>query len=122
MRRQTRMPDGENTFTDTQKEAQLKVLRAIHDNPSLSQRELSKQLGISLGKANYCVQALLEQGWIKARNFKNCNNKIAYTYLLTPKGVEQKLALTFSFLSAKQREFEELSREIQQLSQEASDQ
>jgi EPS-associated MarR family transcriptional regulator len=104
-----------------QQEAHFKVLRAIHANPSLSQRELSKELGISLGKANYCVKALLEQGWIKSRNFKNSNNKIAYTYLLTPKGIEQKLTLTMAFLKARQQEFEVLSREIQQLKQETTD-
>ena len=114
------MPDQRHQLYATQQEVHFKVLRALHANPSLSQRELSKKLGISLGKANYCVQALLELGWIKVRNFKNNKNKIAYTYLLTPKGIEQKLRLTVEFLQKKQHEFEVLRLEIQQLSKEAS--
>ena len=79
-------------------EAQFKVLRAIHDNLTLSQRELSRELGISLGKTNYYVQALFRLGWIKTRAFKNSKNKAAYTYLLTSKGIEQKWKLTVAFL------------------------
>lgn len=111
------MPEDISKYTIAQTESYLRMLRAIQENPSVSQRELSRQLGISLGKTNYCVQALLELGWIKAKNFKNSNNKIAYKYLLTPKGVGQKLALTRVFLSKKQREFEMLSREIRQLAE-----
>lgn len=99
----------------TQEEAHLKVLRAIEANPALSQRELAKELGISLGKTNYCVQALLEKGWIKARNFKNNKNKIAYSYLLTPKGIDQKATLMMSFLKRKESEFDALRREIERL-------
>jgi len=115
------MPDLQHKLTTSQLEAQLKVLRALHVNPSLSQRELSKQLGISLGKANYCVQALLKKGWIKASNFKNNQRNIAHTYLLTPKGIEQKFKMTMIFLQKKQQEFELLSQEIDQLTKESSD-
>ena len=115
------MPEELQTHTTAQQEAHFKVLRAIHSNPLLSQRELSVQLGISLGKTNYCVQALLKQGWIKTRNFKNNRNKIAYSYLLTPKGIEQKLKLTVAFLKTKQEQFELLSQEIEQLRLESSD-
>lgn len=102
-------------------DAHLRVLRAIEANPSLSQRELAKELGISLGKTNYCLQALLEKGWIKAKNFKNNKNKIAYRYLLTPSGIDHKSRLTLRFLESKRKEYEALKREIDQLSREAGD-
>ena len=99
-------------------EAYLKVLRVIHANPTLSQRELSTELGLSVGKINYCVQALLQLRWIKARKFKNSKKKAAYAYLLTSKGVEQRWELTTAFLKLKQHEFERLKLEIEQLRQE----
>lgn len=101
-------------------EAHLKVLRTLDGNPSLSQRELARQLGISFGKTNYCLQALLEKGWIKAMNFRNSKNKIAYRYLLTPRGVDQKARLTVAFLKRKEREFEALQQEIEELTREAA--
>ena len=97
------------------------MLRAIDANPAISQRELAKQLGISLGKTNYCLQALLEKGWVTARSYKNNKNKIAYSYLLTPKGIEQKAQLTLRFLERKRAEYESLKREIEQLRKEASE-
>ena len=75
------MSKGTQPQSRAQEEAHLKVMRTIEAKPALSQRELARELGISLGKTNYCLQALLEKGWIKARNFKNNKNKIAYTYL-----------------------------------------
>ena len=94
------------------------VLKALEANPKLSQRELAKQLGISLGKTNYCLKALVDKGWIKARNFKNSQNKLAYAYILTPKGLEQKARLTLSFLQRKRQEYEALKREIEALTKE----
>lgn len=113
------MPDQQAKQAALQEEAYLKVLRAIDAEPTLSQRELAKQLGISLGKTNYCLQALLEKGWITARNFKNKKNKIAYSYLLTSKGIDHRARLTRSFLKRKQVEFEALKKDIEQLSKEA---
>lgn len=110
-----------STNSTTQEEAHFKVLRAINAEPSLSQRDLAKQLGISLGKTNYCLQALLEKGWIKAKNFKNNKNKIAYSYLLTPKGIDQKTKLTLRFLDRKRIEYEALKSEIEQLRKEVSE-
>lgn len=101
-------------------EAHLKVMRLIEANPELSQRELAKDLGISLGKANYCLKALLEKGWIKARNFKNSKNKIAYSYLLTSSGIDQKAKLTLRFLERKRAEYELLKSEIDELCKELS--
>ena len=99
-------------------EAQFGILRLIESNPSLTQRELARELGVSLGKVNYCVSALIEKGWIKARNFRNSNNKLAYAYLLTPRGIEQKAAITVHFLRRKVAEYESLKKEIAQLRRE----
>ena len=96
-------------------EIHLKVLRHLEENPDVTQRELAKELGISLGKANYCLKALIEKGWIKANNFKNNNNKAAYAYLLTPKGIESKAQITVRFLKRKIAEYEALKSEIEQL-------
>lgn len=68
------------------------LLKTLEDNPSLSQRDLAKRLGVSLGKVNFCLNALVEKGCLKVGNFRNSNNKLAYVYLLTPYGVEQKRA------------------------------
>ena len=71
-------------------EIHLKVLREIEGNPEITQRELAQNLGVSLGKANYCLKALIDRGWVKAKNFTNSHNKTAYAYLLTPSGIEEK--------------------------------
>lgn len=99
-------------------EAHYRVLRMIQHNPELTQRELARDLGISLGKANYLLQALIEKGWVKARNFKNNKKKSAYTYLLTPGGIEQKARMTYHFLQRKIREYKALKDEIESLEQE----
>jgi EPS-associated MarR family transcriptional regulator len=99
-------------------ETHLKVLRAIEDNPEITQRELARELGVSLGKVNYCIKALIQKGWVKANNFKNSNNKSAYAYLLTPKGIERKAQITVGYLRRKIHEYEELRMEIEQLRRE----
>lgn len=91
------------------------VLKLIEENPRITQRELALALGVSLGKVNYCLKAVLEKGWVKANNFKNSNNKMAYAYLLTPKGIEAKTALSLQFLKKKMKEYEQLKQEISQL-------
>lgn len=96
----------------------LKLLRYLEENPQVSQRELAEHLGVSLGKANYCLKALINKGQVKASNFKNSDNKRQYLYLLTPKGIEAKARITVSFLNRKMREYEELKSEIAQLQQE----
>ncbi len=95
------------------------LIRLIEQNPEISQRQLARELGISLGKANYCVRALIEKGLVKAGNFRNSNNKLAYSYLLTPKGLEEKASITTRFLKRKQREYEQLKQEIADLQREA---
>jgi len=100
-------------------DAHYRVLKALESNPQLSQRELAQQLGISLGKTNYCLKALIDKGWIKAKNFKNSGNKLAYAYLLTPKGIDEKARLTLNFLERKRQEYETLRLEIEALTKEA---
>lgn len=96
-------------------EIHLKLLRYLEEHPQVSQRELAEHLGVSLGKANYCVKALIDRGLVKARNFKNSANKRAYLYLLTPKGIEEKARISVRFLQYKMDEYEALRAEIEQL-------
>ena len=99
-------------------EIHFDLLRRLEQNPDCTQRELSNEMGISLGKVNYCLKKLVEKGWIKAKNFHNSNNKTAYAYLLTPKGIEEKGKLTMEFLQRKMVEYEMLKSEIAQLQEE----
>ena len=96
-------------------EIHLKVLRELEENPDITQRQLAQLLGVSLGKANYCLKALIDKGFIKARNFKNSGNKRAYLYVLTPRGIEEKSHISVSFLRRKVAEFEALRKEIEEL-------
>ena len=96
----------------------LAVLRLLQENPSTSQRELSKVLGLSLGKTHYLLHALLDKGLVKVQNFKRSDSKLAYAYLLTPSGIRHRAALTRSFLRQKEAEFEVLQRTLVQLRQE----
>ena len=93
-------------------ERQLKALRLLEDNPSLTQRELARELGVSVGAANYCLKALVEKGWVKLENFQRNPNKLGYLYLLTPKGLTAKTQLTTKFLKRKLKEYEALKTEI----------
>ena len=104
----------------SQNESHLRVLRLLQENPQLTQRELADRLGISLGKANYCLKALLAKGQIKVRNFTNSRNKFSYAYHLTPPGVAAKIALTAEYLKIKVAEYESLKHEIEQLRREES--
>ena len=101
------------------KEIHLDLLRKLEVSPELTQRELSKDMGVSLGKINYCMQKLIEKGWVKISNFSNNPNKVSYIYLLTPQGIEQKRILTISFLKIKLDEYEVLKNEINKLKQDA---
>jgi EPS-associated MarR family transcriptional regulator len=99
-------------------ESNLQVLRLLEKNPQLTQRERAAELGVSLGKANFCVQALLAKGFIKLQKFSESRNKLAYAYLLTPSGIAAKSSLAFSFLHIKMVEYERLQAEIEQLQRE----
>ena len=100
-------------------ENRYQLLKILSENPDLNQREIASALGISLGKVNFCLRALVEKGMVKAGNFSRNPNKRAYTYLLTLQGLEEKAKVTLRFLERKQREYEELKTEIEQLQNEA---
>lgn len=100
-------------------ETRYQLIRLLEANPEMSQRDVARELGVSLGKANYCLRALVQKGLIKVRNFKNSANRTAYVYLLTPQGIDEKAKLTLRFLNIKMREYESLRLEIEQLRREA---
>jgi EPS-associated MarR family transcriptional regulator len=102
-----------NRLAAAQEDTTFRVMHAIDDNPVITQRELAKRLGISVGRLNYCLKALIIKGWVKMQNFTQSKNKLGYTYLLTADGVAQKTALTGKFLKRKLLEYEELKKEIQ---------
>lgn len=109
--------DTEVTYLETH----LKVLRTLEANPQINQRELAAVLGVSLGKTNFCLKALLGKGLVKMHSFKKNQNKLAYTYLLTPTGVSEKAQLTTRFLQRKKQEYVLLKAEIDALQLEATD-
>ena len=88
------------------------ILRKIHKDPEASQRELAKELGLSIGKLNYCLKALKEKGFIKIQNFNKNPKKVKYLYYLTPKGVLKKTKVTINFMKRKMIEYEELKKEL----------
>jgi len=99
-------------------EIRYRILKLLEKKPDISQRELSRELGISLGKVNYCLRALTEKGLVKARSFKNNPNKKGYLYILTPQGAEEKAKVTARFLKSKLQEYEDLKHVISQLRKE----
>ena len=96
-------------------ELSIKLIRELEKAPKQSQRALSRRCGVSLGSVHYCIKALMEKGYVKARNFKNAQNKVAYAYILTPAGLNLKTELTLAFLKRKQAEYEALQKEINEL-------
>ena len=104
--------------TTLHEETHLKVLRLLQASPAINQRALAQTLGVSLGKANYCLNALVAKGLLKVNNFKNNDNKLSYAYLLTPKGITEKAALTKRFLKRKTQEYDLLKAEIELLTSE----
>ena len=108
-----------NIKAKIQEEARFQILRLLHDNPELTQRELGERVGVSLGAVNYCLKALIERGLVKASNFSKSPNKLSYAYVLTPAGITEKTMLTGRFLARKKLEYEALRAEIDALSREA---
>ena len=102
-------------------ETRYKLLKQLEENPSLSQRELANAMGISLGKVNYCLKSLIDRGFVKAGNFYNSNKKTAYIYTLTPKGIEEKMRVTYRFLKRKMEEYEDIKEEISRLKSETEE-
>jgi EPS-associated MarR family transcriptional regulator len=101
-------------------EYRYRILKLLEKNPTASQRDIARELGVSLGRVNYCLQALVEKGLIKVNNFRQNESKRAYLYYLTPKGVQEKTRVTVRFLKAKLDEYENLKLEVAQLQREAS--
>jgi len=99
----TPLPDNEIDYV---------LLDQIDGQSDISQRALAQRLGVSVGKINYCMRAVIDRGWVKVNNFRRADNKLAYAYLLTPSGVAAKVRLARTFLAIKEREFEQLQREI----------
>jgi EPS-associated MarR family transcriptional regulator len=100
---------------------QFELLRVLGTRPGAGQRELASSLGVSLGKANYVLRALIAKGFVKAENYRNSTNKLAYLYVLTPSGLAAKADLTKKFLERKVREYEELRLEIERLRRDAAE-
>ena len=97
----------------------LRVLRLLDASPQLTQRDIAREMGVSLGKANYCLRALIGKGFVKVQNFRNSTNKRAYLYLLTPDGVTAKANLTRDFLARKRVEYDALRLEVERLQRES---
>jgi EPS-associated MarR family transcriptional regulator len=106
--------------TQLQEDTYFRVLRMLQDNPDLTQREIAQQLGVSTSGLNYCLNALIDKGWVKVQNFSQSKNKFGYIYVLTPQGILEKVALTSRFLQRKQAEYEALRTEIDSLTAELS--
>ncbi|WP_246156449.1 MarR family EPS-associated transcriptional regulator [Sphingorhabdus profundilacus] len=106
--------NAEDSLTKSE-EVHFRVMRIVEESPSITQREISAKLGISLGRVNYCINALAEKGLVKIENFKTSETKWRYVYVLTPSGIAEKAALTGRFLARKVREYEALSAEIEAL-------
>ena len=100
------MPDQQSKY---------QLLKSLEQDANLTQRQLSEELGISLGKVNYCLKSLIQKGFVKINNFKNSNHKLQYSYLLTPKGIEEKTKLTIEFLKVKTEEYEALKEEVERI-------
>ena len=101
-------------------ETDLRALQLLAHQPRLNQRELASELGVSLGKVNYCLKMLLAKGFLKVQNFKNSKNKLAYAYVLTPAGISARADLTAEFLQVKLQEYETLGAEIAALKAQAA--
>ena len=99
-------------------DTEYKILKIFEDNPNVTQRQIARDLNVSLGKTNYIVRALIDRGWIKLSNFKRSDNKLGYIYLLTPKGIAEKSILSQKFLRRKSEEYNRLKKEIEMLKKE----
>jgi EPS-associated MarR family transcriptional regulator len=102
-------------------ETRYRLIKQIEKTPEISQRELAAELGLSLGKVNYCLKALIGVGLIKAGNFARSSNKVGYAYFLTPAGAKEKAAMTIRFLEAKQQQYDMLRKEIELLKKEIAE-
>lgn len=104
-----------NIYFSMNDELSVKLFRELEKTPEQSQRALSQSCGVSLGSIHYCLTALIKKGYVKAKNFRNAQNKVAYAYILTPSGLSLKKELTLAFLKRKRAEYESLQKEIETL-------
>jgi EPS-associated MarR family transcriptional regulator len=98
------------------------LLRLLEEHPEYSQRQLARELGVSLGKAHYLLKALLAKGWVKAQNFRRSDRKLGYLYVLTPSGIRERLRMTQAFLARKEREYVALRSQISALRRDLANQ
>ena len=101
-------------------ELEYKTLKLLEKEPDMTQRQMAEALGVSLGSTHYLLRSLIDVGWVKLDNFKKSNNKWGYAYLLTPRGISEKAAITTRFLARKKIEYDELRQEIKQLQDEVN--
>ncbi|MFC1837484.1 MarR family EPS-associated transcriptional regulator [Thermodesulfobacteriota bacterium] len=99
-------------------EISYQIFRILSKNPNLNQRQMAKEMGLSLGKFNFCLKELVKKGFVKINRFKSSDNKAKYMYILTPKGIEAKTKITVNFLKRKMSEFEKMQKEIEELKRE----
>lgn len=104
-----------------QEDTYFRVLRILQESPDITQREIAHLLGVSTSGLNYCLNALIDKGWVKVHNFSESKNKFGYVYLLTPSGIAEKAALTGRFLQRKLQEYEEMRAEIESIKTEVSE-
>ena len=107
-----------NRQAKIQEDTRFRIMRILQENPDLTRRELAENLGMSVGGLNYCLNALIDKGFVKMQNFQSSKNKFKYVYLLTPQGIAEKVALTSRFLRRKMEEYEALKEEIKALKSE----
>ena len=113
--RDLQVPQPSKPSSSNREALRLEVMRVIEANPEMSQREIARELAVSLGGVNYAMKALIECGLVKAKNFSRSGNKLGYVYVLTPAGIKQKSELAATFLSRKLEEYEVLRQEIEAL-------
>jgi len=102
-------------LNDLSSKVDYRLFKIISENPEISQRKLASELGFSLGKTNYCLKAFIARGLVKVNNFRRSDNKMAYSYLLTSKGIEEKARVTVSFFRALEAEYESLKEEVEKI-------
>ena len=105
---------------DLSDETRYKLLSLLEETPDISQRQLANKMGVSLGKANYCIKALIDVGHVKLNNFSRSKNKMGYAYVLTPTGIKEKAQVTLRFLEIKKEQYNQIKKEISDLQHEIS--
>ena len=111
----------ERNSNSNRDDLRFRILRLLENNPQMSHRQVARELGVSAGAVNYCINALIEKGFVKVRNFRKSDNKLRYVYLLTPEGVSEKLTLAHDFLVRKALEYQALRHELDTLVSELDD-